>query len=82
MSTGGALPPQRFWFNYTTGHWDLRETPQSDEDCQQYIDQHPAARILYFIFRESKGLTPYQAMTNVRCVMAGVEPEFKPGVSA
>jgi len=54
------LPPDSM-YNYDTEEYELRSAPQTDAEARQFLPQG-AARSLYTLLREHKGLGILEAM--------------------
>ena len=66
--------PQFQWYNFRTGQYETRDTPDGDE-WADYISQNPAAQSLYILY-VAKGETPIDAAMKVLKATAGIkEPQ-------
>jgi hypothetical protein len=66
--------PELLWYNFRTGQYETRDTPDGDE-WADYISQNPAAQSLYILY-VAKGETPIDAAMKVLKATAGIkEPQ-------
>ena len=66
--------PELQWYNFRTGQYETRDTPDGDE-WADYISQNPAAQSLYILY-VAKGETPIDAAMKVLKATAGIkEPQ-------
>ena len=60
--------PQSQWYNFRTGQYETRDTPDGGE-WVDYISQEPAAQNLYILY-VAQGETPFNAALKVLASMS------------